>query len=135
MDLGLPMRRTLRFVPIEIIAEIKTEKGAIRMCLDEYNKSRSTEDQVLDWQWAALCGIKKGLFSEYMSEKNKKHPPEPFRDKIEQLTGYALITQYHAFKRGLKLVPIEENEQLRLKERENEKLKNELAELKQQQAT
>src|SRR5688500_2815662 len=97
LNLEIPMQRTMRLLPIEEIAPLKTEKEAIRLCLDAYNRNR--EDVLEDWQWAALIGISKGLFSEYLKDKpaKPKHPPEKFRRKVQRLTGFCAIDQYHAY--------------------------------------
>lgn len=127
------MQRDMRLLPIEKIAVLKSEREAMRLCFDEYN--RTHEDPLQDWQWAALLEITKGQFSEYMNEggDRRKHPPEKLRNRIERLTGIKAISQYHAYRDGYKLMQIDDNDQLRLKDMENQRLRDEVERLRNSQ--
>lgn len=131
LNLDVPMQRAIRMLPIEEIAPLESERAAMRLCMDAFNRNR--EDKLEDHQFASLLDIKKGLLSEYLTGKSvkPKHIPEKIRRKIQRLTGYCAIDQYHAYQEGNKLTPIDDNDQLRLKDVEVQRLRAELAKAKQ----
>jgi hypothetical protein len=134
LSLEVPMQRDMRLLPIEIIAVLRSEREAMRLCFDEYN--RTHVDILQDWQWAALLEITKGQFSEYMNEggDRRKHPPEKLRNMIERLTGVKAISQYHAYRDGFKLTQIDDSDHMRLKDMENQRLRDEVERLRKSQS-
>lgn len=86
----MPLHGRLRLLPIELLAGCKSERKALRICLDNAPLS------LTDRQWATLLGISKGRLSEYLKEdaENPKHIPERIKFEAQKLANNLAINQY-----------------------------------------
>jgi hypothetical protein len=106
LRLNIPRNTELRLLPIEKLAHCKSERQALRVCLDNAPRSLS------DGQWAALLKVTKSQFSEYFREDGdrKKHIPERIRDEAQRLAGNLAINQYWDLKYRHTPVPLSQQE-------------------------